>query len=38
MNYRWKPNATQKREYHEKCLDIEEAKSVIANDVYDINY
>lgn len=37
MGYRWKPNATQRREYHEKCLAIEEAKSVIVNDGYDIN-
>jgi hypothetical protein len=37
FRYRWKPNATQRREYHEKCLAIEEAKSVIVNDGYDIN-
>lgn len=37
MGYRWKPSAAQKAAYREKCLAIEEAKSVIANDGYDIN-
>jgi hypothetical protein len=37
FRYRWKPSASQKREYHEKCVAIEETKSIIANDGYDIN-
>lgn len=37
MGYRWKPSASQKRAYREKCIAIEEAKSVIIEDGYDIN-
>lgn len=37
MGYRWKPSAAQKAAYRERCLAIEEAKSTIVEDGYDIN-
>lgn len=36
MAYRWKPNAAQRKAYHEKMVAIEEAKSITVNDGYTI--
>lgn len=37
MGYRWKPNQAQRRAYHERMVAIEESKSTIQQDGYDLN-